>query len=51
MHFKKDDGKIGNIQVRVGEDHKVKFTLDDVAHEKPSKVRGLVKGNGSSLMR
>lgn len=51
MHFKKDDGKIGDIHVKVNEDHKVKFTLDGVEHEKPSKVRNKNKINGSSLMR
>ena len=38
MHFKKDDEKLGNVVITVNDDHKVKFVLDDVVHEKPSKV-------------
>jgi hypothetical protein len=39
MHFKKDDVKIGDIKVKCKNENKVKFTLDGVKHEKPSKVR------------
>lgn len=39
MHFKKDDVKIGNIKVKVKKQNKVKFILDDVKHDKPSKVK------------
>ena len=38
MHFKKDDVKIGDIQVKCKNENKVKFILDGVKHEKPSKV-------------
>ena len=39
MHFKKDDEKIGDIKVKVKKQKRVRFVLDDVKHDKPSKVR------------
>lgn len=38
MHFKKDDQKIGDIKIQVKDEYKVKFILDAVIYEKPSKV-------------
>ena len=38
MHFKKDDSRIGDIKIKVKNEQKVKFVLDGVKFDKPSKV-------------
>ena len=51
MHFKKDDVSIGDIVVKVKDEHRVKFVLDEVTHDKPSKVSTKSYSNGSSSTR